>query len=182
VNKRHDIIVLLKKDHRELKRLCAKLKKTGDRALVARRRLFAQLATLLTAHAKAEERAVYAPLKREGGKLRDEVLEGYQEHHVADVLTRELSRLPVDHADWAPKMEVLSEALDHHIEEEETEILPELRELAERERLVRMGRAFLALRAELMNSKPAKLRVARKARKPAVSTRRKEAHHAQARV
>src|SRR4026208_2501863 len=47
------------------------------------------------------------------------VLEGYEEPHVADVITRELRDVMPDDERWAAKFKVLKESLEHHIKEEE---------------------------------------------------------------
>lgn len=142
------IIANLKKDHREIKSLCSRLKRTSERAEKTRKELFSKLADLVVSHAHAEEKVVYANLINSSKQLRPGVLEGYEEHHVADLLLREMARMPVSDERWTAKMEVLAEALDHHIEEEESDILPKMEKQCSDEVLEVMGKRFLALKEE----------------------------------
>ena len=52
-------------------------------------------------------------------KAKDIVLEGYQEHHVVDLLMGELEELDVTDETWGAKAIVMKENIEHHIEEEE---------------------------------------------------------------
>src|SRR5437868_6648866 len=72
----------------------------------------------LTMHEMIEERVLYPALKAHP-QGKDLALEGYQEHHVADLLIKELHDLPKDDERWGAKFKVLKENLDHHIGEEE---------------------------------------------------------------
>ena len=50
------------------------------------------------------------------------MLEGYQEHHVVDLLMGELESLDVSDETWGAKAIVMKENIEHHIEEEEGEM------------------------------------------------------------
>jgi hypothetical protein len=58
-------------------------------------------------------------------ELEYDVLESYEEHHVADVLVMELVALKPDSERFTAKTTVLIENMRHHIEEEETEWFPQ---------------------------------------------------------
>ena len=47
------------------------------------------------------------------------MLEGFEEHHVADVIVKELENVSPGDEQWAAKFKVLKENIEHHIEEEE---------------------------------------------------------------
>lgn len=143
------IFSLLKEDHREVKNLSKQIQGTTERGLKKREKLFEKFRTELLAHAKAEEAVFYNRIKDEtegkGGKLeetRDTILEGFEEHHVAELLLTELSRLSYEDERWLPKFKVLSEALEHHIEEEEEEMFAEARKLFELSELRSIGDEF----------------------------------------
>ena len=65
---------------------------------------------------------------KEHPKAVDIVLEGYQEHHVVDLLMGELDTTPFDDETWSAKAKVMKENIEHHIEEEEGEWFPKVRE------------------------------------------------------
>jgi iron-sulfur cluster repair protein YtfE (RIC family) len=146
-----NIITALKADHKELRSLCAQLNETSERAVKRREALFHQLFLTLSSHAKAEEEAMYAPIKEEEGKeLRMKVLEGYEEHKIADTLMEELDFLDFGDEKWTAKMQVLSEALDHHIKEEEQEVFPMMKKELPEQELRAMGDDFLTRKREIL--------------------------------
>lgn len=138
-----DLIAALKADHRDMRSLCDRLKKTSEQATASRKSLFARLEKLVKSHAHAEERCAYTTLGVYSS-TRPKVLEGYEEHHVCDVLMREMSKLSVTDERWTAKMEVLSESLSHHLGEEEEDLFPKLRERLSPEELRILGLSFRA--------------------------------------
>jgi hypothetical protein len=72
-------------------------------------------------------------------ELEDDVLESYEEHHVADVLVLELSAMRPEDERFTAKTTVLIENVRHHIEEEETEWFPQVREALGRKVLQQRG-------------------------------------------
>ncbi|WP_374073471.1 hemerythrin domain-containing protein [Bdellovibrio bacteriovorus] len=122
------IYELLKNDHREVKKMFEKIKDClEDEDLSKAETIFDTLKTELAAHAKAEEEVFYEPLRIASRDEEGEDLawEGNEEHHVISLLLNELSRMDVDDKDWKAKLTVLSEIVDHHVEEEEGEIFKE---------------------------------------------------------
>lgn len=146
------LLTELKEDHRALKAILSELKETTERAKIGRTEGFAKLKDLLTAHSKAEEKALYADLEKDE-KAKDQVLEGYEEHHVAELLLKEISALPIDDERWGAKIEVLKEALEHHIKEEEEEIFADARRIFSASELNERGEVFVRLKGELMSEK-----------------------------
>lgn len=116
-----DIYKALKQDHDEVKSMLEKLSDTTERAEKTRQQTFERLKLELIAHSRAEEEVFYAAL-REHDDIRDDVLEGEQEHHMVDVLLEELSDLDVTDEQWTAKLTVLKEQIEHHVEEEEGEL------------------------------------------------------------
>jgi iron-sulfur cluster repair protein YtfE (RIC family) len=143
----HDPIALLEEDHRVLEQLCARGEKTTARASKARPSLLARLKAELTVHERVEEEILYPALKQHRD-ARDIVLEGYQEHHVADVLVKELERLSPDDERWGAKFKVLKENIEHHIEEEEGEMFRTARSVLGREELESIGMRIEAMKSE----------------------------------
>jgi hemerythrin-like domain-containing protein len=98
--------------------------------------------------ARGEEKVLYPALEPHA-TTHDIVLEGYQEHHVADLLLRELHQLAKDDEKWGAKFRVLEENLAHHIEEEERKMFPTARAVLTTEELNEIGARMKALKAEL---------------------------------
>ncbi|MED7922678.1 hemerythrin domain-containing protein [Nonomuraea sp. LP-02] len=124
-----DVITLITKDHRTVESLFDRLKKgEGDtKATVA------ELHALLVAHARAEEDRVYPGL---------DAHHGVEEHKEAEVLLDALVRATPGTPEFRTTLEKLVESVQHHVEEEETDLLPQLRRSADDKRLQELGRAF----------------------------------------
>jgi hemerythrin-like domain-containing protein len=138
-----DAITMLKEDHDKVKRLLAQLESTTERGVKTRQELFATIKGELTVHEIVEEEIFYPELKAHP-KARDIVLEGYEEHHVVDVLMGELEGLDVSDETWGAKATVMKENIEHHIEEEEGEMFTKARQVFERAELVDLGERMAA--------------------------------------
>ncbi len=136
-----DAIRLLKADHKTVKGLFRQFEEAGDRAYQTKQRIAEQAMQELEVHTTIEEELFYPALDakadKDGKKLVDEAVE---EHHVVKVLIGELKTLAPEADQYPAKFTVLTENVEHHIEEEEGELFPdaeqrlkgELDELGER--------------------------------------------------
>jgi iron-sulfur cluster repair protein YtfE (RIC family) len=138
-----DAIALLKADHVNVKELLARLDATTERAKVARRELFGRIKVELTVHETIEEEIFYPALKQHP-RARDIVLEGIEEHNVVDTLLGELTALSPSHETWGAKATVMRENLEHHIEEEETDMFVKARNIFDRAELTALGQRMAA--------------------------------------
>ena len=141
-----DAITMLKADHDKVKKLLSELEPTTERGVKTRAELFATIKGQLTIHEVIEEEIFYPALKGHP-KAKDIVLEGYQEHHVVDLLMGELEDLDVADERWGPKALVMKENIEHHIEEEEGEMFRKARQVFDRQELEDLG-ARMAERKE----------------------------------
>ena len=123
-----DAITLLKADHDKVKRLLTELESTTERGVKTRTELFATIKGELTVHEIIEEEIFYPELKAHP-KAKDIVLEGYEEHHVVDLLMGELEALDVTTRRGARRRKVMKENVEHHIEEEEGEMFRKARQV-----------------------------------------------------
>jgi hemerythrin-like domain-containing protein len=142
-----DAIAFLEKDHRRFEDLLKEGQDTTERAVKGRTELLDTLAALLNVHELIEEKVLYPALKAHP-EAKDIVLEGYQEHHVADVIVKELHALPKDDEKWGAKFKVLKESIEHHIEEEEGEMFRTARGVFSRDELQQMGARMARMKAE----------------------------------
>ena len=141
----NDPIALLETDHRRFEELLKQGEDTTERAVRKRTHLLDTLTAELKVHELIEEKVLYPALKPHA-EARDIVLEGYQEHHVADLLVKELHQLARDNEQWGAKFKVLKESLEHHIEEEETQMFPSARQVLTREELQALGARMRAMK------------------------------------
>ncbi len=141
----NDIVSLILKDHKPLKSLI-KVLKEPEKGMGERRKAFEEFAPLLVAHAKPEEAALYSHMKRDDD-LREEAFEGDAEHALADQLLEDLKTI-TDPDLWSAKVKVLAELVEHHIEEEEEEMLPDFQKQVSIEDRIGIGQKYLALKPQ----------------------------------
>lgn len=120
-----DISALILRDHKPIKELILILK-DPEASFATKQPAFEEFELLLSCHAKAEEESLYVHLK-EDDDLRAEGLEGDTEHAIADQLMLEVNQSEGDEDIWMAKVKVLAEVVDHHIKEEEKEVLKKAR-------------------------------------------------------
>jgi hemerythrin-like domain-containing protein len=147
-----DALALLERDHRRVEDLLKRGEDTTERAAQGRTALLETLGAELTVHEMIEEKVLYPALKAhpEG---KDLALEGYQEHHVADLLIKELHDLAKDDERWGAKFKVLKENLEHHIQEEEGPMFRTARGLFSREELQALGAKMMKMKAQAESSR-----------------------------
>jgi hemerythrin-like domain-containing protein len=138
-----DALALLMDDHRKVKALLRELESTTERGVKTRSELFATIKGELIVHETIEEEIFYPEL-RDHPKAKDIVLEGFEEHHVVDLLMGELEDLAVDDETWGAKAQVMKENIEHHIEEEEGEMFARARQVFDREELRELGERMAA--------------------------------------
>jgi len=144
----NDPIELLKADHRRFENLLKEGEGTTERAKKGRREILTTLTSELNVHEALEEKILYPALKPHS-EAHDIVLEGFQEHHVADLIVKELHGLDKDDEKWGAKFKVLKESVEHHIGEEENKMFPIARSVLKSDELVALGAQMRKLKAEL---------------------------------
>lgn len=142
-----DIVQLIMEDHKPLKELI-KVMKNLDKDREEREDAFVQFAPLLLAHAKPEEQVLYAQMKTDE-ELREEGFEGDVEHQLADQMVEEIMRTE-DPDLWSARVKVLAELVEHHIEEEEEDLLPDFKKHSEPAERAKMGQKFLILKTQML--------------------------------
>ncbi|HET9893424.1 MAG TPA: hemerythrin domain-containing protein [Streptosporangiaceae bacterium] len=134
-----DAITMLKAEHRDIRRLFREFRRTTDRAVKTRAKLVGQIIELLTVHTYVENEVLYPSVRELLPELEEEMLESYEEHHVADVLCVELAAMSPDNDHFEAKTVVLIETVSHHIQEEEGERFPKIRAGLSRTQLLQLG-------------------------------------------
>ncbi len=105
--------------------------------------LLGKIDALLTPHARAEEELVY-PAFTAGEEAKDSVTEGYEEHALVHQLCGQLKeRAEVDDV-WCAKAKVLMDLVEHHVREEENEMIPKARKSLQRDESLALASEFLA--------------------------------------
>ncbi|MEX5713794.1 hemerythrin domain-containing protein [Parafrankia sp. FMc6] len=147
-----DAIVLLKADHKDIKAAFKQFQQVGDRAVTAKGKLVEKIIELLTVHTYIENEVMYPEVRSLLPDLEDEILESYEEHHMADLLAVELVALPPDAERFSAKTTVLIENVTRHIEEEEEGWFPKVREKLGRKQLSEIGERLLEAKEKAPHS------------------------------
>ena len=150
-----DVRALLVKDHEEAKALAKEMHETASAA--RRMTLLGKLKPALTAHSRVEEKVVYDALLRvrandESHELGDE---GYVEHSLVDELLATLETSDASAERWKATAKVLHELLEHHIQEEESDVFALLGEHYDRDELQAMGVQFQRMKADFLRTSSA---------------------------
>jgi hemerythrin superfamily protein len=141
-----DAIVMLKEDHKRVRKLFKEFQQAGEDATTKKGKLVDQIIEELTVHTYLENEVMYPAVRAALPDLEDDVLESYEEHHVADVLVMELSTMSPTDERFDAKTTVLIESVSHHIEEEEGDWFPKVRAGMGRKDLQELGARMAAMR------------------------------------
>ncbi|MEV0799393.1 hemerythrin domain-containing protein [Kribbella sp. NPDC050281] len=144
-----DVVEIILADHRWFEEALRELRDVrSDRSAV-----LADLATVLIAHAEAEESKVYPTLRRKDAIDADEVEHSEREHDEGNAAL--LALMEVDDTGskkFSEHLHELSEALTHHLDEEERDVLNPARTDVSEETRRNLGDAFAEERARLIES------------------------------
>jgi len=137
-----DAIVILRDDHKEVRALFKEFQKAGT---TDRRKgtIVEKVIELLTVHTYIENEVMYPQVRQLLPELEQDILESYEEHHVADVLVVELMVLKPGDERFEAKTTVLIENVTHHMDEEEQDWFPKVRAGLGRSKLQDLGQQLL---------------------------------------
>jgi len=129
---------LLKKQHRQVEKLfkqCENAKQPRQR-----RELMEQIVQMLKMHTKIEEEIFYPAVRELGTSKAEEMIdEAFEEHHVVDLVLAELPKVDPEDERFEAKITVLSELVEHHVEEEEGEMFQMAEDQIPEDTLQRLG-------------------------------------------
>ncbi|GAC1374415.1 MAG: hypothetical protein NVSMB4_01900 [Acidimicrobiales bacterium] len=137
-----DAISLLKDDHKTVERLFKQFEKAGDAAYVEKRAIVDRIIEELSVHAAIEEMLFYPVARATVPGTEDVALESLEEHHIVKWVLSELESMPAEAERFDAKVTVLIENVRHHVEEEENEFFPMVRDELGRSALSDLGDAM----------------------------------------
>lgn len=151
VGKTQDAIALLTQDHETVRGLLTQLEETTDRGAKKRAELLAKVALEIRVHARIEEEIFY-PAYKEAAKSKEDVklyFEAAEEHGLVDIVLPALEATEPTDETFGAKSKVLKDLIEHHAEEEETEMFPKAKRLLGKETLTELGAQLAARKEEL---------------------------------
>ena len=111
----------LKKEHKEVKEMFKQILDDKKPSM----KIFNQIMDALKPHMSGEEKYLYPAIKADADPKEENALivdEAFEEHKWAKMLAAEICKIDENNEMWIPKVKVLSDMIDHHIEEEEGEV------------------------------------------------------------
>src|SRR5918994_1920561 len=143
---RMDAITMLKDDHEAVEQLFRRFERKGHRALVEKREIVDRIIGELSVHAAIEEQLFYPVVRATVPDTDDIALNSLEEHHVVKWVLSELDGMGPDEERFDAKVAVLINNVRHHIEEEEGEFFPMVRDELGRSALSGLGEAMAVAR------------------------------------
>lgn len=137
-----DAIELLTEDHRTVKDLFDRFEELTERSVKGQAELMERITRELVTHAAIEEQIFYPAVRAALPDVDLDVREGLEEHGVVERLLADLQGMDPTHDRFRPKALVLIESTRHHIEEEESELFPAVREGMDADVLAELGEAM----------------------------------------
>ncbi|WP_260961430.1 hemerythrin domain-containing protein [Pseudomonas citri] len=143
-------IDLLKADHEHVKAILTQLSESTDRAIKKRTDLLAKLEMEVSIHTRLEEDILYPAFKQAGGKeVAEMYYEAKEEHRTVDSLVLpDLKATDPSQPEFAGRVKVVKELLEHHIQEEEKEMFPQARKLLGKAKLDTLGEKMETMKAQ----------------------------------
>ncbi|MFL5392807.1 MAG: hemerythrin domain-containing protein [Myxococcales bacterium] len=127
-------IDLLKKQHEEAKELLSALE---EAEVEEKEELFEKLADALAMHAAIEEQHFYPATK--DARTEELLQEAVEEHLSAKRIIADLLEMEPDDPQFDAKIKVLQEQIEHHVEEEETELFPKVLKIHSKDEMEDLG-------------------------------------------
>jgi hemerythrin-like domain-containing protein len=136
-----DAISMLKKDHQTVRQLLKRLESTTERGARQREQLLQQIENEVKVHTTIEEEIFYPAYKEAARSKSDKEVyfEAIEEHHVVDLVMPEIKSCDAASEEFGAKAKVLKDLIEHHAEEEETEMFPKARKAMGAQELRQLG-------------------------------------------
>ena len=142
------IYEVLRNDHRKLQGLLERLTHSADSSADDRKSLISEIRDELIPHSRAEEAVLYNSL-RQIEEAKDVVSHSYGEHLEAETLLRTLQAMDAVDANWSSVAIRFRDAINHHINEEETAVFDTAKQVLAKEEAEMMAVAFEKMKPEV---------------------------------
>ncbi|HET8934978.1 MAG TPA: hemerythrin domain-containing protein [Polyangiales bacterium] len=139
-----DATKLLEKQHRKVEAILKKL----ERGNAAAAELLEELANNLAAHMAIEQEIFYPAIQSVDKKL---ISESFEEHALAEVSLKRLLATDPEADEFKARATALRELIQHHVEEEETELFPKVEKKLGEEQLEQLEAQMKRRFAEVLN-------------------------------
>jgi hemerythrin-like domain-containing protein len=151
VSAKTDAISILKGDHQRVRQLLRRLENSTDKAAKQRKDLLSQIENEVKVHTTIEEEIFYPAFKEAVRSKSDQEIyfEAIEEHRVVDLVMPEIKSTDATSEQFGAKAKVLKDLIEHHAEEEETEMFPKARKVISQSELLEIGKQIQSRKQDL---------------------------------
>lgn len=145
------LLMVLREDHQRVKHLLDELSDTKPRDSDERQEKFDELYSGISVHMKFEEESFYPAVQKKRKSAKEDVDEGFEEHHVARQALDELKSMDKGEERWGTLLKVTKEMIEHHIAEEQAVVFEHADKGLSESELEKMGQQFEEMRSQKMS-------------------------------
>lgn len=141
------IFDVLKKDHEKVRGLFKQVMRKKQ----SPETVWPEIQKELKVHMEGEEKLLY-PFLQAKAETHEITMESIEEHNVAKKEMGEMMKLSPGDEWFNPKMKVLHELVDHHIEEEESQLFKKAKKVMDKEQALKLAEEFEQQKQKMMSS------------------------------
>jgi len=135
---------ILKEEHEQMSDLLRQALQDGSKVSFFKVKLKAD------PHMMGEERIFY-PVLEEINELRELMSQAHKEHDETKTLIFEIEGMDEINEKWTSKINELKQSIEHHIEEEESEVFEKARNILSQEKAEEMAQQYIEFKRSYMN-------------------------------
>jgi hemerythrin superfamily protein len=142
------VVDIIKMDHQKVNEHLMELEKRVQGRPSSQNPVFPTMKKMLLGHMAAEEKLVYPLLEQE---MRQQVQDAIKEHNEVRQLLEKLSSggdMPED--EWARHLQMMKQGIQHHVQEEESQMLPAAQQMLDANKLMQIGTQFKQMEQQQM--------------------------------
>lgn len=144
-----DILELIKSDHRQIETLISEIQKNDNPQKLYE--CFNELYNALSLLAEAEKQTFYPAVRRCQEDTKELIDVACKEHNQAKQMLEHLESLSPTSAEFNQKIAELKQVIQHHVQEEESEVFSQVSEYMSQEEREQLGGEFAAVKSKLQS-------------------------------
>jgi hemerythrin superfamily protein len=141
------VVDIIKMDHQKTNEQLMELEKRVQGRPTSQHPIFPTMKKELLGHMAAEEKLVYPLLEQE---MRQKVHESIKEHNEVRQHLEHLTAGSMPEDEWARHLQMMKQAIQHHVQEEESQVLPAAQRIAGDQKLRELGPEFKRMEEQQM--------------------------------
>jgi len=145
------LLMALREDHQRVKHLLDELSDTKPKDAEEREEKFSELYSGVSVHMQFEEQSFYPMVQKKRKSAKEDVDEGFEEHHVARQALDELKSIDKGEERWGTLLKVTKEMIEHHIAEEQAIVFEHAEKSLSDSEMEKMGQQFEEMRSRRMS-------------------------------